>query len=277
MTQSIVQTNKNKQRRKPNLQAWYRPTFSPEQGVLLVLLGSFLTGAALAQAWTPSATLALICAFFALQAEHPLVVQLKQRKSWKPRYLLWGGFYGGVAALIAGWLYGEHPVLLWVYGGAIAALSLEARAVVVRQQKSVTNELIMFMAICLCCPLAYGTITGEITTTAIGMWLLNSLFFSSAIFTIKLRKQKTHSLLPGLVYHLIATLLVIGLYYLHWLSVITALAFALAVVKFGIVSFFLRWYCRTRFEFIARFETYFALLFVAVAAISVLPAHLPVN
>ena len=66
------------------LQAWYRPTFSPEQGVLLVLGGSFITGATLAQEWTNSTTLALSCAFFALQAEHPLVVQIKQRSSWKP-------------------------------------------------------------------------------------------------------------------------------------------------------------------------------------------------
>ena len=76
---------------KPNPQAWYRPTFSPEHGVYVVLLVSFLTGAAAAQSWTHMTTLALLCAFCGFQAEHPLVLQIKQRRSLKPRFLVWGG------------------------------------------------------------------------------------------------------------------------------------------------------------------------------------------
>jgi len=60
-------------------QAWYRPTLSPEHGVYVVLLVSFLTGAAAAQNWTLATTLALVCAFCGFQAEHPLVLQIKQR------------------------------------------------------------------------------------------------------------------------------------------------------------------------------------------------------
>lgn len=59
------------QKKKSKVPNWIRPTFSPEHGVLLVLFGSFITGAALSQQWTYMTTLALICAFFALQAEHP--------------------------------------------------------------------------------------------------------------------------------------------------------------------------------------------------------------
>jgi len=36
------------------------------------------------QNWTLLTTLALICAFCGFQAEHPLVMQLKQRRSLKP-------------------------------------------------------------------------------------------------------------------------------------------------------------------------------------------------
>ncbi len=75
---------------KPNYQAWYRPPISHEHGVYVVLLVSFLTGAAAAQNWTLATTLALVCAFCGFQAEHPLVLQIKQRKRWKPRFLLWG-------------------------------------------------------------------------------------------------------------------------------------------------------------------------------------------
>jgi hypothetical protein len=81
--------------------AWYRPMFSPEHGVYVVLFGSFLTGTALAQQWTLTTTLALICAFAGFQSEHPLVMQIRQRRSWKPRFLLWGGLYGGISLSLA--------------------------------------------------------------------------------------------------------------------------------------------------------------------------------
>ncbi len=88
---------------------WYHPTISPEHGVYVVLLVSFMVGAAAAQAWTWSTTLALLCAFCGFQAEHPLMLQIKQRKSWKPRFLVWSGVYGGLALIMAGYLYWRQP------------------------------------------------------------------------------------------------------------------------------------------------------------------------
>ncbi len=106
----------------PKSQQWYRPTVSPEHGVYVMLLVSFLTGAAAAQQWTWKTTLALIFGFCGFQAEHPLVWQVKQRKPWQPRLLLWTSFYGGVALAIAFWLLWHNsnrlPLLL-IYGGAI--------------------------------------------------------------------------------------------------------------------------------------------------------------
>ena len=266
--------NKQQTANKIMTTKWYRPTFSPEQGILLILGGSFVTGAALAQTWTYTTTLALICAFFALQAEHPLVVQIKQRRSWKPRFLLWGGVYGSIAAAIAFWLSLEHPAVWWICAMAFIALVVDSIAVWKQKQKSIANELLGFAAICLCCPFAYVVNTGEISLAAISMWLLNTLFFSSAIFTMKLRKKKTSSLRPGSIYHAFASLVIIVLYWCNWLSPVTALAFALAIVKLGLICSQLKWYQTTRFGFIARLETYFALTFIAIASISVLPAHL---
>lgn len=107
-----------------------RPTLSPEHGVYVVLLVSFLTGAAAAQGWTAETSLALLCAASGFQAEHPLAVQIRQRKTWKPRLVLWGFVYGGTALAIALYLYGHLywstgavlSPLLWIYLGAIAAL-----------------------------------------------------------------------------------------------------------------------------------------------------------
>ena len=98
---NISHVSQQKQKRKKVTKTWTRPTFTPEHGVLLVLGGSFLIGAALAQQWTFETTLALICAFFALQAEHPYVVQIKLRKNLKPRYLFWCGIYASIALGLA--------------------------------------------------------------------------------------------------------------------------------------------------------------------------------
>ena len=254
---------------------WCRPTFAPEQGVLLVLFGSFLTGAALAQQWNQWTNLALLCAFLTLQMEHPYVVQLKQRKSWKPRFLIWGGIYGMSALSLAILLWFHSPILLPIYTLVVVALIADGIAVINQKHKSIANELISFATISLAAPLAYGATTGNLCVEAIGIWVLNTLFFSSAIYTIKLRKKKTHSLKPGMIYHGLSVVILAMLYSFNYLSLITALSFTVALMKFGIVSCVINWYRQAKFQAIAIFETRFALVYMAIASISVLPAHLP--
>jgi hypothetical protein len=254
---------------------WYRPTFSPEHGVLLVLLGAVLTGAALAQSWTSHTTWACLAAFLGLQAEHPLIVQIKQRRRWRSRYLLWATLYGGGSAIIALWLALQYPVLFWVCGGGVVALGVDVVAVVRHRQKAIVNETLMFSAICLATLFVYGATTGEMTLRAVGLWLLNSLFFSAAVFSVKLRKRKTSSLKAGFFYHAGALATVGLLCYLGWLSVWTAGVFAIALLKLAIITLWQNWYRTCRFEQIARFETYFALSYTALAALSVLPPKLP--
>ena len=273
MISQQIKSKKSKKSKRGSI--WTRPTFIPEHGVLLVLFGSFLTGAALAQQWTYATTLALICAFFALLVEHPYVVQIKLRKKFKPRYVFWAGVYGTIASGLAIWLAWQNPVLIWLYILAIVGLIIDGIFVVQRQHKSIVNEMISFMAICLASPLAYGATTGNISLEAMAMWLLNSLFFCSAIYTIKLRRRKTITIQESLIYHCLATVIIFTCYCFGYLSTITALAFAIALIKLLVVFLCQQWYCQSRFYHIALFETRFALLFVAIASISVLPAHLP--
>ena len=265
----ITQTTKKK------VTIWSRPTFSPEHGVLLVLFGSFLTGTALAQQWTYSTTLALICAFFALQAEHPYIVQIKLRKNLKPRYLIWAIIYGLISLSLAIFLWFQAHILLWLYIGALIGLIIDAIAAIKGKHKSRVNEIVGFAAICLSAPLAYGATTGNLSLEVMAIWILNTLFFSSAIYTIKLRRKKTAQFQPGVIYHLIATLIIIILYYLNYLSLATALSFTVALIKLVTVFGLQNWYRQARFHSIAIFETRFALLYIAIAYISVLPAHLP--
>ena len=275
MTQSNIETKSNSQPpAKSNSQAWYRPTFSPEHGVYVMLFVSFVTGAALAQAWTFSTTLALICAFCGFQAEHPLVLQLKQRRSFKPRFLVWGSLYGFVSVAIAFWLLLTYPVLLWLYGGAVAALGIDAISVFRRKQKSIANELITFAAVCLSAPLAYAATTGTISATAMGLWVLNTLYFSSTIFTVKLRKLKTSSIVPGIIYHAIATGIVATLYWLNYLPPMAALALGIALLKFALVAWQKQWYSTVKIQYVAMLESVTAFSFLLIVALSVLPAHL---
>ncbi|ESA37496.1 hypothetical protein N836_02995 [Leptolyngbya sp. Heron Island J] len=253
----------------------YWPTFSPEHGVILVLAGSLLTGASLAQTWTGGTWLACLVGFLGLQAEHPLIVQIKQRRSWKPRYLLWAGLYGGVAIAITTYLTYRHPVLWWICGGAVIAMGFDIVAVLNRRQKTIDTEILMFSAICMATLFVYGTNTDTITLQALGLWLLNSLFFASAVFTIKLRKVKTSSLQGSLVYHCVAIALAEILYSLGWLSLLTALTLGITLLKLAVIIVFRDWYCNCRFEYIARFETYFALTYTALACLTVLPEYLP--
>jgi hypothetical protein len=252
----------------PHAPAWYRPTVSPEHGVYVVLWVSFLTGAAAAQQWTLATTLAFICAFAGFQAEHPLVLQIKQRHSWKPRFLLWGGLYAGLSLGVAIYLYLQVPALLWLYLGAIAAFLIDAISVFYRQQKSVFNEILTFAAVCLAAPFAYMASAGTWTASLIGLWFLNTLFFSSAIFTVKLRKPKTTSLIPGVVYHAIASLMIVGLWSVGWLATLSAIAFTVALLKFSLILWQLDWYKTTQIQNVALLETIAAMLFLTATAIS---------
>jgi hypothetical protein len=270
---SLSSTNPSNLNRS-NSQAWYRPTWSHEHGVYIILFISFFIGAAAARAWNLSTTLALICAFTAFQAEHPLTLQIKQRSSWKPRFLVWGSIYSIVALAIAVDLYWHCPILIWLYLGAISSFAIDAISVFYRQQKSLFNEILAFAGICLAAPLAFVATKGTLTVTVFALWLLNTLFFSSAIFTVKLRKPKSNSLIPGLIYHAIAASIVLGLWYGGLLASITASAFGVVLCKYLLILWQKEWYRTTQIQNVAILETTSALLFLVIAAVSLLPPHL---
>ena len=267
---------------KPSAPAWYRPVISPEHGVYVVLAVSFLIGAAAAQAWTWATTLALVCAFCGFQAEHPLVLQIKQRKSWKPRFLVWGGLYGSLTGLSALGLYGLQgwggSPLLVIYGAATIALLIDAIAVFQRGQKSIINELITFAAVCLSAPLAYVATTGTFTPTVWGLWALCSLYFSSTIFTVKLRKPHKGEapearLQRAIAYHAIATLVIVLLWSAGILPVVPALAFTVVLLKFLGIWWQLARFCQAPIGPVAALETTTALLFGGITMVSLLPVH----
>ncbi|MEM9543261.1 MAG: YwiC-like family protein [Cyanobacteria bacterium P01_E01_bin.42] len=251
-----------------NLQRWYRPTFSPQHGVYVILAVAYLTGAIASGTWNDATGLGFICAFLGFQAEYPISQQVIQRKTLKLRLLLWGGLYGSIALAIAFYLYLQAPILVWLYAGIVAAFIADAIAISLRQQRSIWNEAIVFTAVCLACPLAYMATTQTFTLAVLGLWLLDALFFCSAIFTVKLRKPKTASLMPASIYHAIATLAAIALWFCGWISLPIALAFGIRLLEFGAIIVRLDWYRRTKIQNVAILETNVAILFLLVVAIS---------
>jgi hypothetical protein len=252
---------------------WYVPTFSQEHGVYAILFVSFLIGASAAQTWSPNTTLALIMAFMAFQAEHPLVWQIKQRKTLKPRLLIWGGVYSVVAVILGIYLALQIPLLIWIYLGGIIALVIDITAVFFRQQRSIINEIITFGAVCLSTPLAYSATLGKIDSNILALWLFNTLFFAGAIFRVKLRKPKTSSLLPGIIYHVLAIAIISLLCFINQLEITTAIAFIIPLFTLAIVSWQIDWYQKAKIHYIALIETLISLIFLLITSLSLLPVH----
>lgn len=164
--------------------------------------------------------------------------------------------------------------LFLIYSGAIAALIFDLVSVWHRQQKSRLNELVTFAAVCLLAPLAYTVSLARIDLIVIALWVLNALFFSSAIFTVKLRKNKTASVVPGIIFHGIATVIVVILWLAGWLSLITASSLGVALMKFILILGQKDWYCNAKIQQVALLETFSRFTFLVIVTLSVLPTHL---
>jgi hypothetical protein len=178
------------------------------------------------------------------------------------------------------WRTGDRfSTLLWIYLGAIVALLSDSFSIWHREQKSIANEMITFGAVSLSASFAYVVTTNSMAPIAIGLWLLNTLFFSSSIFTVKLRKLKQdEQLQPAIqrliLYHLFATGFVMGLYLFDILSLFTAVSFGIVLIKVGLILWQRQWYCTARIQSVAMLETLSALIFFSLTAISVLPQKL---
>lgn len=127
----------------------------------------------------------------------------------------------------------------------------------------------------LAAPLASVATTHQLSALAIGLWLLNTLFFSSAIFTVKLRKLKplesaNAAIQRLLVYHAVATGLVAGLAAFGVLPLWTALGFGIVVLKISLILWQRHWYCTTPIKSVALLETLAALLFLGWVSTTIL-------
>jgi hypothetical protein len=259
---------------QPPGRPWWQPTLSHQHGPLVALLVSFLLGAAGAQLWTSATSAALVVVLAAFQAEHPIVQQVRRRRSLQPRLLLWAGLYSVIAFVLGAVLACHTPVLIGLAGLAAVVLGLDALAVLRHRQRGLGHELLVFTAVCLAAPFAWIAGSGRLEPAALGLWVLCSLYFGSSVVLLKLRRDPDASLAPFLLHAGAAVaLLLLGLQ-LNLLTPLEAVAFAVALLKGAWQLGRLPAFRAAPIGQIAAVETGSALLFLALAALALLPATL---
>ncbi|KEF42176.1 MAG: hypothetical protein ER33_07405 [Cyanobium sp. CACIAM 14] len=256
------------------MRPWWQPTFSHQHGPLVALLVSFLLGAAGAHRWTVDTTLALVVVLAAFQAEHPLVQQIRRRRSLQPRLLLWLGLYGAIAVGLGALLAWRSPTLIPLGILAVLVLALDALAVLQRRQRGLTHELIAFGAVALAGPFAWTVGSGSLEPEAAGLWGLCSLYFGSSVVLLKVRRDAAAGIAPALMAGALATALVSAGWWLGLLQPFEALAYGVALLKGAWLLSRLEPYRSASIGRVAAIESATALLFLVVAALGVLPATL---
>jgi hypothetical protein len=253
---------------------WWQPTLSHQHGPLVALLVSFLLGAAGAQQWTAATTAALVVVLAAFQAEHPLVQQIRRRRTLQPRLLLWAGLYGAIALGLGAVLAWRTPVLLVLAGLAAAALGLDALAVLQRRQRGLGHEWLAFAAVCLAAPFAWIATSGHLEPAALGLWGLCSLYFGSSVVLLKVRRDTAAGITPVLMTGALATALVAGGWGLGLLHPLEAVAYGVALLKGAWLLGRLEQYRAAPIGRVAAIESATALLFLLLAALALLPVTL---
>ncbi len=246
----------------------FRPTFSREHGLYIVLLAAFTTGIALAGAISLASGVAVVLVFGAIQTEHALGMVLRRRGD-RARHLVWSIVYGSIVLSTAVWLVWKVPALLWVYLGGMVALAFDAVALAWSQRKGVINELVGFTAASGAALLAYGSVVGELSPEALALWVLDSSYFGSSVFVVKLRKPRSKALRLGLAYHVFAGVTLTILVVIGVLDPRAALGFLLAPLKFTLFAIRLNWFRAMKIQHVGLLETLGAGAFVAWISLTI--------
>ncbi len=125
----------------------------------------------------------------------PIDTLIKTRKrptADRARLIRWAMVYGSVAAIGGGWLL-VIDRLFWLIPLGMAGIALliyHWRLVERRQEMSARGELAGIFGLALGAPLAYYVSTGILNGTALGLWIVNALYFGGTVFYIKLKVRQ---------------------------------------------------------------------------------------
>jgi archaellum biogenesis protein FlaJ (TadC family) len=125
----------------------------------------------------------------------PVDTLIKTRKRptiERARLIRWSIVYGSLAAIGGGWLIVIDQLYWLMPLGMLGAILLAYhwRLVERRQEMSARGELAGIFGLALGAPLAYYVSTGVIDGTALGLWIVNALYFGGTVFYIKLKVRQ---------------------------------------------------------------------------------------
>jgi hypothetical protein len=166
-----------------------------EHGSWAMFAVPLIIGWAVAAHWQWRSILLIGAALGLFLVRYPIDTLIKTRKrphtdrAWLIR---WAIVYGSIAALCGGWLIVIDQLYWLMPLGVIGAALLAYHWWLVerRQEMSARGELAGICGLALGAPLAYYVSTGVIDGTAIGLWIVNALYFGGTVFYIKLKVRQ---------------------------------------------------------------------------------------
>jgi hypothetical protein len=226
-----------------------KPPLPREHGAWAMFLVSLSVGWLVGGRWNAQGIVFALTAAGVFLGRYPLALALKAQRRRKPlerSLLIWAGIYLAISGMGGVWLVstGQRPGLL-AFAPLAGILSLAyLRQVARRTESSVLGELIGIAGLVLSAPGAYYASTGRFDATAGALWALHTLYFSGAVFYIKLKvREQTRREAPPrlsarlvagracLAYQTTALTLVALLTLLRWMPALAPLALIPVTIK----------------------------------------------
>ena len=163
-----------------------------EHGSWAMFAVPLIIGFAVAAQWQWRSILLIIAALGLFLVRFPIDTLIKTRRrpttdrAWLIR---WSIAYISIAAIGGGWLIAVAQLYGLIGMGLIGAALLIYHWWLVerRQEMSARGELAGIIGLALGAPLAYYVATGVLNGTALGLWIVNALYFGGTVFYIKLK------------------------------------------------------------------------------------------
>jgi hypothetical protein len=204
-----------------------------------------MLSAAIVTHFSMSFTFLFITFLMFFLAHRPLVSFMKNRHGTEVKETLL--FVVTPATILAVLLTVAYnlPWLILFWGIELSLFAFSVKTFVQRDQRSLVNELTILSALTLTAPAAFYTITGNIDTEAVRLFLLNFLFFGSSVFYVKTRiellrskgrltDEVRRSRIVAILYHVILVVSIVLMYVFGSIDVLMLLVFIPMIVQAGL-------------------------------------------
>lgn len=166
-----------------------------EHGSWAMFSVPLIIGFAVAAQWQWRSILLIAAALGLFLVRFPIDTLIKTRK--RPQadrvwLIRWAAIYGAIAAICGAWLIVVDQLYWLIPLGVVSAVLLGYHWWLVerRQEMSARGELAGIFGLALGAPLAYYVSTGVVDATAVGLWIVNALYFGGTVFYIKLKVRQ---------------------------------------------------------------------------------------